>query len=352
MDTLLANADKPGYISSVVITDFSKAFDLVDHNILITKFISLGVRPSVISWIASFLDGRQQCVRYKGQDSEWSELKGGVPQGTRIGPLGFVTVVNDAATDDGITTLKYVDDLTMIETRSRVEMPVIQDHLDRFSDWAKHNNMKLNSSKCAHMKVSFLRNEPTEQPLNIDKVPLQVVSSAKILGVHVNADLKWNNHISQVLKKANSRLYMLKLLKHFNLPTNDLVTIYSGFVRPTAEYAAPVWHSGITADESAALERIQKRACRIMVGRKYTTYQQALKLCNLETLHDRREQLCLSFFNSLTESERFQSWVPPKKGAIHGRVLRNSDKYALPRCNTVRYQRSPLVYMTRLCNNS
>ena len=63
---------KPGHISSVVITDFSKAFDLVDHNILITKFISLGVRPSVISWIASFLDGRQQCDRYKGKDSDWS----------------------------------------------------------------------------------------------------------------------------------------------------------------------------------------------------------------------------------------------------------------------------------------
>ena len=125
MDTLLKNSDKPGHISSVVITDFSKAFDLVDHNLLINKFVNLGVRPSVIAWIANFLDGREQCVRYRGHNSKWVKLKGGVPQGTRIGPLGFFTLVNDAATDDALTTLKYVDDLTLIETRSRDKSPVM-----------------------------------------------------------------------------------------------------------------------------------------------------------------------------------------------------------------------------------
>ena len=137
-----------------------------------------------------------------------------------------------------------------------------------------------------------------------------------------------------MLKKANSRLYLLKLVKHFNLPTDDLVTIYSKFVRPTVEYAAPVWHPGLTVHENLALEQIQKRACRILVGKYYTTYHEALELCNLQD--GRREQLCLSFFNSLIESERFNSWVPPRRGTIHGRVLRNSDKLALPKFRTVR----------------
>ena len=142
-------------------------------------------------------------------------------------------------TEDALTTLKYVDDLTLIETRSRDKSPVMQDHLDKFSDWAKHNNMKLNRSKCAHMRVSFLKNQDEDHVLTIDQVPLQEISTTKILSVHVSSDLKWSNHICEVLKKANSRLYLLKLLKHFNLPTDDLVTIYSGFVRPTVEYAAP-----------------------------------------------------------------------------------------------------------------
>ena len=321
------------------------------HVIGINKFITLGVRPSVIAWIANFLDGREQCVRYKGHNSKWVKLKGGVPQGTRIGPLGFVTLVNDAATDNALTTLKYVDDLTLIETRSRDKPPVIQDHLDNFSDWAKNNHMKLNPSKCAYMKVSFLKKQDEDQIPTIDQVPLQVVSTAKVLGVHVSSDLKWSKHISEVLKKANSRLYLLKLLKHFNLPTDDLVTIYSGFVRPMAEYAAPVWHPGLTVHEDLALERIQKRACRIIVGKHYTTYQEALELCHLQALHDRRKQLCLGFFNSLLESEHFHSWVPPRRGTIHGRVLRNSDKLALQKFRTFRFQNSPLLYMTKLFNN-
>lgn len=75
MDTLHMNANKPGHLSTIVITDFSKAFDLVDHNILMRKFISLGVRPSVVTWISSFLDEREQCVRYRGQTSDWKKTE-------------------------------------------------------------------------------------------------------------------------------------------------------------------------------------------------------------------------------------------------------------------------------------
>ena len=90
MDTLHMNANKPGHLSTIVITDFSKAFDLVDHNILMRKFISMGVRPSAVTWISSFLDEREQCVRYRGQTSDWKKLNGGVPQGTRIGRSGLL----------------------------------------------------------------------------------------------------------------------------------------------------------------------------------------------------------------------------------------------------------------------
>ena len=79
MDTLHMNADRPGCLSNVVITDFSKAFDLVDHNVIMRKFISMGVRPSVITWISNFLNRREQCVRYRGNFSEWKMLYLRVP---------------------------------------------------------------------------------------------------------------------------------------------------------------------------------------------------------------------------------------------------------------------------------
>ena len=104
---------------------------------------------------------------------------------------------------------------------------------------------------------------------------------------------------------------------------------YSGYqnvsldVRPLAEYAAPVWHPGL---KSAALERIQKRACMIIMGRQNTTYVDALEICNLDTLHARREQLSLNFFKSLMKSEHFSSWIPHSRGSVHQRNLRNSNK--------------------------
>ena len=352
MDTLLMNSDKPGHVSSVVITDFSKAFDLVDHNVLLRKLISLDVRPSVVTWVASFLTEREQCVRYQGETSDWIKLNGGVPQGTRIGPLGFVTMVNDAASDTSLTSLKYVDDLTLIETRAHKEPSVMQDHLDELENWAAVNHMKLNPEKCASMQVSFMKHSPVQQSPKIANVTLQTVEVAKILGVHIRSDLKWDSQIAEMLKKANGRLDLLKLLKRFKLPMDDLITIFSGFVRPLAEYAAPVWHPGLTAKESAALERVQRRACKIILGNQYTQYDEALELCKLSTLFDRREQLCLNFFKSLMKSERFHSWVPPKKSTIHNRDLRNSNKLSVPRCRTTRCQKNPLIYMANMWNNS
>ena len=73
------------------------------------------MRPSIVT----FLSGREQCVRYRGEISEWKTLKGGVPQGTRIRPLVFLTLINNAVTDTPLTTLKYVDDLTLVETSER-----------------------------------------------------------------------------------------------------------------------------------------------------------------------------------------------------------------------------------------
>ena len=133
----------------MVTTDFSKAFDMVDHNILIKKLISMGTRPSLITWIASFLSGREQCVRYRGELSEWKTLHGGVPQGTLIEPLGFLALINDAVTNTPLNTV--------VETNSRNSPCSMQNQLDQFEEWVELNHMKLNNDKCSTIKVSFLR---------------------------------------------------------------------------------------------------------------------------------------------------------------------------------------------------
>ena len=91
---------------------------------------------------------------------------------------------------------------------------------------------------------------------------------------------------------------MLTTLKRFGLPIEDLKTIYIGFIQPLAEYAVPAWHPGLTEHQHYALERIQKRACRIMLGTKYDSYINALEQCQLTNLRTRREQICLQFINN------------------------------------------------------
>ena len=124
MNMLCSHTDKLKSRCSVVITDFSKAFDLINHNIVICDLLNLGTHPSVIPWVCSFLEQRSQCVRYQNHVSEYITLKGGLPQGTKFGPLGFLAKFNEAVrnqcTDGRVQSLKYVDDMTIVQN-SRVD---------------------------------------------------------------------------------------------------------------------------------------------------------------------------------------------------------------------------------------
>ena len=120
LHSLHQGADRVNNIGTVVLTDFSKAFDMIDHNILIEKFIRLGVRRSIVPWLCDFVSNQAQCVRYNQAISEYKVLSRAFPQGTKLGPIGFQVVINDAAQDldDKIKCWKCVDDLTLAENRS------------------------------------------------------------------------------------------------------------------------------------------------------------------------------------------------------------------------------------------
>ncbi|XP_072037054.1 uncharacterized protein [Amphiura filiformis] len=139
-------ADKVNNIGTVVLTDFSKAFDMIDHNILISKFIRLGVRRSIVPWLCDFVSNRVQCVRYNQTLSEYRVLNGALPQGTKLGPIGFQVVINDAAQnmESDIKCWKYVDDLTLAENRSHPQPSKLQEELTKFNDWTNTNKLSLN----------------------------------------------------------------------------------------------------------------------------------------------------------------------------------------------------------------
>ena len=124
-----------------------------------------------------------------------------------------------------------------------------------------------------------------------------------------------------MIGKVNRKLFMLRKLKKAGLSTAELTTVYMGYVRPIAEYAAPVWHSSITLTQSYIIESIQKRVCRIILGNKYTHYDKVLSTSGLTSLHDRKTSLCTKF---AIKTYSFSEWFPKTKSS-HSMNLRSNQ---------------------------
>ena len=254
------------------------------------------------------------------------------------------------AISNNIVTLKYVDDMTLIERTIKDNVNNnMQQELNELERWTNNNHMQLNPTKCLVMNVSFMKFKPHMQPLSLCNEPLHETDCVKILGVHITSDLKWDVQVNDMLKRANGRLYMLKVLQKFGLSVEDLITVYVGYIRPLAEYAAPVWHPGLNDKQSISLERIQKRAFKIILGQNYLSYDNALKKCNISTLYSCRD-ICHTFASSLFNSNQFHQWLPSTRGDQHNRGLRNSNKLTIPKWLTKRYLNSPIPFYVKLLN--
>ena len=349
IDFVSSNIDQKNEVAAVTI-DLSKAFDLIDHNILVKKLLDLKIHESLVKWIVSFISERTVATRARGQVSSELPLHCGVPQGTVLGPLLFIIMVNENW-DPTSRIYKYVDDTTIAVAYKPGETPPIQDILNQVNEWTKRNNMKINARKCAVINYKFNQKANTMPPVKIDGSQLKVVDHVNLLGAKLSADLKWDDNTIEIIAKCSSKLYMLTKLKAFKVSMQDLVKIWTCFIRPTTEYVAPLWHPAISIAEKVQIERLQKRALRIIMGSDYPGYDNALKMLNLSTMHDRREDLTKKFAKSILNSQKHRKLLPPKRDNV--RTLRGNTHEQLTetKCNTDRYYKSTIPYCTRLINS-
>ena len=152
LDSVLSGTDKPGLVASLCAIDYTKAFDHIDHNIVISKLIHLGVN------LCSYLEFRSHCVRLGTSISHLSETSCGVPQGTKLGPILFLVMINDAVTTIPLRW-KYVDDLTVAEIRNHSQESKLQEIVSPLTLWSSNNHMIPKPEKCKVMHVSFMRNK-------------------------------------------------------------------------------------------------------------------------------------------------------------------------------------------------
>lgn len=298
---LLEAADK--HLSSrILLVDFSKAFDRIDHTLLLKKLIEMEVPIWLCNWIAGFLTDRKQRVRYNGHFSSWRNIPNGVPQGTKFGPIGFIVLVNSMLAD-----IKFVDDSTLIENLGNTNMSTLALRGQRLADWASEHKMKLNATKTNEMRVCFKRSPQVWDPVIINGTQIQPVNSAKILGFHINNKLTWDNHIEHIISEANKRLYLLRAMKNAKFTKDIMLTFYQATIRSVLEYGAQVWSFNITINQNDAIERIQRRALKMIDGippldHNYD-YSALLSKYNTKSLKDRRTQLCKSLFEKIIKDQ-------------------------------------------------
>ena len=159
---------------------------------------------------------------------------------------------------------------------------------------------------------------------------LERVRAIKLLGVWVTEDLNWDLNCQEMVKKAYSRIPLLTKLKYVGLRTEDLLTVYTLFIRSCLEYCTVVFHSSLTVRQSDSIERAQRVCLRVLLGDMYIDYPSALEMCLLSSLAGRREKRCAAFSLAAVKHKKHKYFFPiSKKYSENIHSIRNPEKYVV-----------------------
>ena len=205
--------------------------------------------------------------------------------------------------------------------------------------------MLVNTAKTKVMK--FNRASSMDFPLEVcfnNKQILEEVNVYKLLGVMVSSNLKWNENTDYICTKARKKIWLLRNMKRSGLTQCELIDAYKKEVRSLLELAVPVWHSSLTKEQSNQIERVQKLSLAAILGNEYAGYVSSLKMCGLESLHDRRIQICSNFITKNMKS------ACPMLSVINKQYnTRSSENLAEEfQCRTQAFFSSSLPYLARL----
>ena len=258
-----------------VLLDLSKAFDLVDHDLLLSKIDKYHVTNVSQEWFKSYLSNRTQRCCINGSLSDALVLARGVPQGSIFGPILLSLYINDLPIGISNSNVDiYADDTTIWETNSDPLLILrgLQDSLDRTSSWLSLNKMVPNTKKTKHLIIGtvqkLLHSGNISLDLSLCGTPIEEAKVEKLLGVKIDKHLNWDNLMDFLIDKLNSTICLLKRAKtYLNHRLRNL--LYNEFIRPLFEYCCTVW--GSTKNENLfRLLRVQKRCARLILDASFS----------------------------------------------------------------------------------
>ena len=320
-------------LAGAVFMDLSKAFDCVNHGLLIAKLSAYGLNMDALQLISSYLSNRQQRVKINSSFSDWKEIKIGVPQGSVIGPLLFNVFINDIFWFANRTKIcNYADDTTIFACHPDLDNIIKQLEEDStvIVKWFSDNFLKLNDDKC-HLMI--FGGKSTEATVTIGNSKINESDYEKLLGVTFDKKLSFKKHVEDLYKKANQKLHALARLSNYIDPIKSEILMNS-FIRSQFNYCPLVWMFHDRATNSK-LNRIQERALRMVckdsesgladLKKKYgTIHQHNLQLLMIE-IFKTKNNLNPTFMKKILTERDIQY------------NLRNGNHLGLPKVNTTSY---------------
>ena len=284
--------------TAAVFIDFRKAFDCVQHPMLIDKLKKLGLSPLVIDWVNSYLTNRKQRVYANDTYSDYQNVTQGVPQGSVLGPLFYIVYANDISQVVKKCKLALYADDTVLYTSHRnfdVSVKYLQEDIDSLMAWCENNGIRANTDKTKVMvfgsKCCLLKTPSFE--IKFGDVPLQMVSSYKYLGITLDPQLNYNLHINKVIHSISSKLKQFRRMRSF-LSAKAAMMVYKGMILPILEYG-DVFFSAATIENKRRLQVLQNKGLRCALNKDVDFSSADLhEEANLLKLHHRREQHTLN----------------------------------------------------------
>lgn len=339
-----------------IYTDFSSAFDKVNHMILLHRLESAGIHSSLLDWFRSYLEFRSQVVAVNGFESKEYFADSGVPQGSHLGPILFSIFVNDIC--DHIKNcqfLLFADDLKIFRPiKSLSDVALVQTDLNNVERWCRSNGMTLNVNKCFFIR--FTRKvHPVRSHYTLNGSDLCEVAEIKDLGVTLDNKLQMSAHINNIARKAGSMLgFIRRNSKGFGIQTK--ITLYNALVLSHLEFASAAWNPAY-AKYSQRLEGVQRSFTRHIAFVSPNIchrlpYDYRLNFFKMRSLFVRRQFLDLCFLHRVLSGPLSDQILQRVGIAVPYRPPRNRIRriFHIPRCRTNLALNSPILRLCRSYN--